>query len=100
MIERTVVAEGGLGASVDDKVEVPLAAEFTRATESDPLLPPELLPRPWPGNPARAVVAECWTRLMSRQQPQARAFPRYAEVIREVAEEAGRPAARNGAGRK
>ncbi|MFI7420523.1 PaaX family transcriptional regulator C-terminal domain-containing protein [Nonomuraea sp. NPDC049684] len=30
------------------------AAEFTRAMEADPLLPPELLPRPWPGTRARS----------------------------------------------
>ncbi|MFF9090304.1 PaaX family transcriptional regulator C-terminal domain-containing protein [Streptomyces sp. NPDC014991] len=42
---------------------VELAAEFTRAMEPDPLLPPELLPRPWPGAAARRLAAECWQRL-------------------------------------
>ncbi|MFE5092751.1 PaaX family transcriptional regulator C-terminal domain-containing protein [Streptomyces sp. NPDC056638] len=43
---------------------VELAAEFTRAMEPDPLLPPELLPRPWPGSRARELTAACWTRLL------------------------------------
>ncbi|MGV9943490.1 PaaX family transcriptional regulator C-terminal domain-containing protein [Streptomyces sp. NPDC003401] len=42
---------------------VELAAEFTRAMEPDPLLPPELLPRPWPGATARRLAADCWRRL-------------------------------------
>ena len=27
--------------------------------EADPLLPPELLPRPWPGKDARELLARC-----------------------------------------
>ncbi|MEU4501563.1 PaaX family transcriptional regulator C-terminal domain-containing protein [Streptomyces sp. NPDC024089] len=42
---------------------VELAAEFTRAMEPDPLLPPELLPHPWPGSRARELAATCWSRL-------------------------------------
>lgn len=42
---------------------VRLAAEFTRAMEPDPLLPPELLPQPWPGTRARRLTADCWQRL-------------------------------------
>ncbi|MGC5038577.1 PaaX family transcriptional regulator C-terminal domain-containing protein [Streptomyces sp. DT190] len=42
---------------------VQLAAEFTRAMEPDPLLPPELLPQPWPGTRARRLTADCWQRL-------------------------------------
>ncbi|MFD8155099.1 PaaX family transcriptional regulator C-terminal domain-containing protein [Streptomyces sp. NPDC059720] len=42
---------------------VELAAEFTRAMNPDPLLPPELLPRPWPGAHARRLIADCWQRL-------------------------------------
>ncbi|MEV3981604.1 PaaX family transcriptional regulator C-terminal domain-containing protein [Nonomuraea sp. NPDC049758] len=44
-------------------IAVELAAEFTRAMEADPLLPPELLPRPWPGARARALAARCWSLL-------------------------------------
>ncbi|MGW4054828.1 PaaX family transcriptional regulator C-terminal domain-containing protein [Streptomyces sp. NPDC004779] len=42
---------------------IELAAAFTTAMEPDPLLPPELLPRPWPGSRARALAAECWEAL-------------------------------------
>ena len=42
---------------------VELAAEFTRALEPDPLLPPELLPPKWIGKRARSVTAQCWTLL-------------------------------------
>ncbi|RSN15403.1 transcriptional regulator [Nonomuraea sp. WAC 01424] len=44
-------------------IAVELAAEFTRAMEADPLLPPELLPRPWPGARARTLTARCWSLL-------------------------------------
>ncbi|MFD0360046.1 PaaX family transcriptional regulator C-terminal domain-containing protein [Nocardia sp. GCM10030253] len=69
---------------------IELAAEFTRAMHPDPLLPPELLPRPWAGTRARRVVAECWSQLraieITRTPP--RLFRSYAEVIREVTEHA------------
>ncbi|MFK0011480.1 PaaX family transcriptional regulator C-terminal domain-containing protein [Streptomyces sp. NPDC091027] len=42
---------------------VELAAAFTDAMRPDPLLPPELLPRPWPGTRARALFARCWEAL-------------------------------------
>ncbi|MCJ0904494.1 PaaX family transcriptional regulator C-terminal domain-containing protein [Rhodococcus sp. ARC_M6] len=42
---------------------IELAAEFTRAMEPDPLLPPELLPTNWIGKRARSVTAQCWTLL-------------------------------------
>ncbi|MGK5642796.1 PaaX family transcriptional regulator C-terminal domain-containing protein, partial [Streptomyces sp. URMC 126] len=42
---------------------VGLATEFARAMTPDPLLPPELLPRPWPGAEARRLTATCWQRL-------------------------------------
>ncbi|GAA3183204.1 MULTISPECIES: PaaX family transcriptional regulator C-terminal domain-containing protein [Streptomyces] len=42
---------------------VELAAEFSRAMTGDPLLPPELLPRPWPGSRARRLARECWDAL-------------------------------------
>ncbi|MGW6534379.1 PaaX family transcriptional regulator C-terminal domain-containing protein [Streptomyces sp. NPDC055051] len=42
---------------------IELAAAFTTAMEPDPLLPPELLPHPWPGSRARALAAECWEAL-------------------------------------
>ncbi|WP_405680795.1 transcriptional regulator [Streptomyces sp. NBC_00868] len=42
---------------------IELAAAFTTAMEPDPLLPPELLPQPWPGSIARALAARCWDAL-------------------------------------
>lgn len=42
---------------------IELAAEFTRAMEPDPLLPPELLPTNWIGTRARSITAQCWTLL-------------------------------------
>ncbi|MFE2111464.1 PaaX family transcriptional regulator C-terminal domain-containing protein [Kitasatospora sp. NPDC059463] len=69
-------------------IAVELAAEFTRATADDPLLPPELLPRPWPGAEARALTADCW-RLLRRggrdaPEPGPRFFQRYDEVMTEI----------------
>lgn len=36
-----------------------LAIRFNSCFEVDPLLPPELLPRPWPGKEARELLARC-----------------------------------------
>lgn len=36
-----------------------LAVRFNACFELDPLLPPELLPRPWPGKEARELLARC-----------------------------------------
>ncbi|MFD3569218.1 PaaX family transcriptional regulator C-terminal domain-containing protein [Streptomyces sp. NPDC058667] len=48
---------------------VQLAAAFTYAMRPDPLLPPELLPRPWPGGPARELTATAWASLAHRPAP-------------------------------
>ncbi|MFE0699300.1 PaaX family transcriptional regulator C-terminal domain-containing protein [Streptomyces sp. NPDC058872] len=45
---------------------IELATAFTTAMAPDPLLPPELLPRPWPGSRARALAAACWEALAER----------------------------------
>ncbi|MFF5455319.1 PaaX family transcriptional regulator C-terminal domain-containing protein [Streptomyces sp. NPDC012950] len=42
---------------------IELATAFTTAMDPDPLLPPELLPQPWPGTRARALAAQCWNTL-------------------------------------
>lgn len=69
-------------------VTVELAAEFTRATAPDPLLPPELLPRPWPGTEARALTADCWRLLLRAEEadeaPGPRLFHRYDQAVREI----------------
>jgi phenylacetic acid degradation operon negative regulatory protein len=70
-------------------IALELAAEFTRAMDPDPLLPPELLPQPWPGARARHLAALCWTRLLERQSPSTerpRLFQLYADVIHEAAQ--------------
>jgi phenylacetic acid degradation operon negative regulatory protein len=36
-----------------------IAIRFNQCFERDPLLPPELLPKPWPGREARDVLAKC-----------------------------------------
>lgn len=71
-------------------VAVELAAELTRAMEPDPLLPPELLPRPWPGTGARERIARCWAALYARDRGEARPalFHRYADITREAADRA------------
>lgn len=67
-------------------IAVALAAEFTRATEPDPLLPPQLLPQPWIGTAARAAVAACWAELLKSDPAQPiRLFRWYSQVISEAA---------------
>ncbi|OCB13187.1 repressor [Mycolicibacterium porcinum] len=67
-------------------VAIELAAEFTRAVEPDPLLPPQLLPQPWIGAAARAAVADCWSDLLqSGQSEPLMLFRWYGDVIAEVA---------------
>ncbi|GIH78837.1 PaaX family transcriptional regulator C-terminal domain-containing protein [Planobispora longispora] len=71
-------------------IAIELAAEFTRAVEPDPLLPPELLPRPWPGVRARALVARCWEELRRADPAGAPSLFRvYGDVVREIVEGAG-----------
>ncbi|MFF3012812.1 PaaX family transcriptional regulator C-terminal domain-containing protein [Streptomyces sp. NPDC057939] len=61
---------------------VTLAAAFAEAMGPDPLLPPELLPDPWPGADARAAAAVAWSRLRSAAAPDGpRLFRLYAEAV-------------------
>ncbi|MEV7189538.1 PaaX family transcriptional regulator C-terminal domain-containing protein [Kitasatospora sp. NPDC093102] len=68
-------------------IAVELAAEFTRAMEPDPLLPPELLPQPWPGTQARELVAQCWSLLDKYTEKSERIslFRLYRDAIRPAA---------------
>ncbi|MQS39486.1 PaaX family transcriptional regulator C-terminal domain-containing protein [Streptomyces katsurahamanus] len=66
---------------------ITLAAEFTRAMEPDPLLPPELLPQPWAGSRARELADRCWTLLSGLpsdapdgNRPRPRLFRLYADT--------------------
>ncbi|MEU8648638.1 PaaX family transcriptional regulator C-terminal domain-containing protein [Streptomyces sp. NPDC048737] len=65
---------------------VELAARFTAAMEPDPLLPPQLLPQPWPGTRARRLAADCWERLREApptgQASAPRLFTLYADALR------------------
>ncbi|WP_309115556.1 PaaX family transcriptional regulator C-terminal domain-containing protein [Saccharothrix sp.] len=67
------------------RIAVEVAAEFTRAVEPDPLLPPELLPRPWVGAQARALVARCWAALARRSDELPALFRTYAGVVADAA---------------
>jgi phenylacetic acid degradation operon negative regulatory protein len=70
-------------------IAIKLAAEFTRAVEPDPLLPPQLLPQPWVGAAARSAVAACWAELLKSDPSQPiRLFRWYADVIAEVSQAA------------
>lgn len=68
-------------------IAVELAAELTRAMTPDPLLPPELLPQPWPGAEARELVARCWAALHERDPGEAgpTLFRAYTDIAREAA---------------
>ncbi|KXO90446.1 repressor [Tsukamurella pulmonis] len=48
-------------------LSIGLVAEFTRAHEPDPLLPPELLPEDWIGARARALAEQAWTALAAAE---------------------------------
>ncbi|MFJ9978367.1 PaaX family transcriptional regulator C-terminal domain-containing protein [Streptomyces cyaneofuscatus] len=71
-------------------IAVELAAELTRAIEPDPLLPPQLLPQPWPGTQARKLIAQCWAALHQRDQGEAQPtlFRLYTDMAREAADQA------------
>ncbi|MEU9158823.1 PaaX family transcriptional regulator C-terminal domain-containing protein [Streptomyces sp. NPDC048424] len=61
---------------------VALAAAFSAAMVPDPLLPPELLPRPWAGATARAAAAEAWDRLAAAAPAGGpRLFRLYGEAL-------------------
>ncbi|MFG3310007.1 PaaX family transcriptional regulator C-terminal domain-containing protein [Streptomyces wuyuanensis] len=82
----------GLSPSALLTIAVELAVELTRAMEPDPLLPPQLLPQPWPGTQAREFIAQCWAALYERDSGEARPalFRLYAGITREVADRATR----------
>ncbi|WP_418005741.1 PaaX family transcriptional regulator C-terminal domain-containing protein [Mycobacterium sp. PDNC021] len=84
--ERALLALPDATPTRQQTIAIELAAEFTRAIEPDPLLPPELLPQPWIGAAARAAVAACWAEMSKSDAPQRiKLFQWYADVIDEVA---------------
>lgn len=87
-----LTGSAGLSPSELLTIAVELAAELTRAMEADPLLPPQLLPQPWPGTQARELIARCWAALHGRDHGGARPalFRLYADITREAADRATR----------
>jgi phenylacetic acid degradation operon negative regulatory protein len=66
-------------------IALELAVEFTEAMEPDPLLPPDLLPRPWIGAQARNAFAKCWSRLSAlAEETMPQLFQTYADAVRVV----------------
>lgn len=52
-----------------------IAVRFSESFNDDPLLPPELLPRPWPGRQARDLLARCRKMgMLARADPSAPSF--------------------------
>ncbi|RGC68591.1 hypothetical protein C5N14_12895 [Micromonospora sp. MW-13] len=78
---------GGHAGSERLAMTVRLAAAFTHAMEPDPLLPPELLPQPWPGTTARRLAADCWSALAESDRrntesgPPPRLFTLYEDLV-------------------
>lgn len=60
-----------------------MAVEFQRTFERDPLLPPELLPRPWPGRAARELLLKSRRLALSVRQTPGRPalFRLYDEIL-------------------
>ncbi|MFD3617336.1 PaaX family transcriptional regulator C-terminal domain-containing protein [Streptomyces sp. NPDC058676] len=83
---------GGLSPTELLTIAVELAAELTRAMEPDPLLPPQLVPQPWPGTQARELIARCWAALPEHDHGDARPtlFRLYTDITREAADRATR----------
>ncbi|MEU4729998.1 PaaX family transcriptional regulator C-terminal domain-containing protein [Streptomyces sp. NPDC023588] len=72
----------GAGAAAGLARAVALAGAFSDAMLPDPLLPPELLPQPWPGTTARAAAADAWARLAAAAPAGGpRLFRLYGEVL-------------------
>jgi len=66
-------------------IALELAVEFTEAMEPDPLLPPDLLPRPWVGTQARNAFAQCWSRLSAlTDETVPQLFQTYTDAVRVV----------------
>ncbi|MFA9563221.1 MAG: PaaX family transcriptional regulator C-terminal domain-containing protein [Acidimicrobiales bacterium] len=61
-----------------------IGVQFGECFQNDPLLPPELLPRPWPGRKARDVLARCRRLgMLIREENQAPPlFQMWDDVIR------------------
>jgi phenylacetic acid degradation operon negative regulatory protein len=63
------------------RIAIEVAVEFDRAAQPDPLLPPQLLPDPWPGAEGRRLAARCWARLAAQDGHQHRVFTQFDDAI-------------------
>ncbi|MEU9106797.1 PaaX family transcriptional regulator C-terminal domain-containing protein [Streptomyces xanthophaeus] len=73
---------GGSGAGKVLARAVALAAALSDAMVPDPLLPPELLPQPWPGAVAREAAARAWDELRATAPAGGpRLFRLYGEAL-------------------
>lgn len=88
-LERLARSDGPTGPE-QLTMAIQLAAAFTDAMDPDPLLPPELLPQPWPGARARRLTAACWTALAeagthaATGAPVPRLFVQYEELLASI----------------
>ncbi|WP_207922829.1 PaaX family transcriptional regulator C-terminal domain-containing protein [Micromonospora sp. KC606] len=74
-------AHPDLGRGERLRFAIEVATLFDEAAQPDPLLPPELLPDPWPGAEGRALAARCWARLATQDDGQHRIFTHYDGAI-------------------
>ncbi|MEU1204505.1 PaaX family transcriptional regulator C-terminal domain-containing protein [Nocardia sp. NPDC005825] len=82
--EHTLSALRTATAAQQLSLAITLATEFDTAHDDDPLLPPDLLPHPWPGVTARAAAAACWAALDAAPLPPIRLFRWYTDTIAEI----------------
>jgi phenylacetic acid degradation operon negative regulatory protein len=73
-----------LGGPVEQlAASIEMSTEFEACIRRDPLLPPELLPQPWPGTAARQVLRERSTQLVDarRETGHLALFSRYDKLF-------------------
>jgi len=74
-------AHPGLGPAERLRLAVEVAVVFGEAARPDPLLPPELLPDPWPGREARTLAARCWARLAAQDDGRHQIYAPYDDAV-------------------
>jgi phenylacetic acid degradation operon negative regulatory protein len=70
-----------LAPAMQLRIAIEVAVEFDRAAQPDPLLPPQLLPQPWPGAEGRRLAARCWARLAAEDGHRHRIFAHYDQAV-------------------
>lgn len=74
-------AHPDLGPAERLRIAIELVVVFDEAAQPDPLLPPELLPEPWPGAEGRALAARCWARLAAQDHGRHQIFTYYDGAV-------------------